>query len=137
MKKVFTVFVLIISVLLITDTHSQNSSRTDAEPGYWTNLFSSTIRYTVQIPEPFDVNTYFDRGGQLKSDLEYTGSWWVEGDEGAQMFCYSMTSTIREPAKLSECFPLVLMNNPRIGAKWPGFFKEGIMYEAVVVEGRP
>ena len=127
----------ILSLIIASAAYSQTAEETDAEPGYWTNLFSATIRYTVQIPEAFDVDTYFDRGGELKSDLDYTGSWWVEGDEGTQMFCYLMTSSIREPSQLSECFPLVLMNNPRIGAKWPGFFKEGIMYEAIVVEGRP
>ncbi len=138
MKKVFIVFVLIISVLLATDPYSQNINRTDAEPDYWTNLFSSTIRYTVQIePDAFDIDVFFDRDGQLQSNTEYHGKWWVEGDEGSEMFCYTMISNIREPSQLSECFLLLLMNNPRIGAKWPAAFKEGIMYEAVVIEGRP
>jgi hypothetical protein len=138
MKKVFIVFVLIISVLLATDPYSQNINRTDAEPDYWTNLFSSTIRYTVQIePDAFDIDVFFDRDGQLQSNTEYHGKWWVEGDEGSEMFCYTMISNIRQPSQLSECFLLLLMNNPRIGAKWPAAFKEGIMYEAVVIEGRP
>ena len=138
MKKVCIVFVLIISLLLTTDPYSQNINRTDAEPDYWTNLFSSTIRYTVQIePDAFDIDVFFDRDGQLQSNTEYHGKWWVEGDEGSEMFCYTMISTIREPSQLSECFLLLLMNNPRIGAKWPAAFKEGIMYEAVVIEGRP
>jgi hypothetical protein len=138
MKKVFIVFVLIISVLLTTDPYSQNINRTDAEPDYWTNLFSSTIRYTVQIePDAFDIDVFFDRDGQLQSNTEYHGKWWVEGDEGSEMFCYTMISKIRQPSQLSECFLLLLMNNPRIGAKWPAAFKEGIMYEAVVIEGRP
>lgn len=138
MKKVFIVFVLIISVLLTTDPYSQNINRTDAEPDYWTNLFSSTIRYTVQIePDAFDIDVFFDRDGQLQSNTEYQGKWWVEGDEGSEMFCYTMISKIRQPSQLSECFLLLLMNNPRIGAKWPAAFKEGIMYEAVVIEGRP
>ena len=136
MRKTFLI-PTILCLIVVSASYSQTAEETDAEPVYWTNLFSATIRYTVQIPEAFDVDTYFDRGGELKSDLDYTGSWWVEGDEGTQMFCYLMTSSIREPSQLSECFPLVLMNNPRIGAKWPGFFKEGIMYEAIVVEGRP
>lgn len=138
MKKVFIVFVLIISVLLTTDPYSQNINKTDAEPDYWTNLFSSTIRYTVQIePNAFDIDVFFDRDGQLQSNTEYHGKWWVEGDEGSEMFCYTMISNIRQPSQLSECFLLLLMNNPRIGAKWPAAFKEGIMYEAVVIEGRP
>tara|TARA_B100000029_G_scaffold199204_2_gene197577 strand:- start:427 stop:837 length:411 start_codon:yes stop_codon:yes gene_type:complete len=136
MRKIF-LMPLILGFIIAPASFAQTAEETDAEPGYWTNLFTATIRYTVQIPESFDVDTYFDRGGELKSDLDYAGTWWVEGDEGSQMFCYSMTSNEREPAQLSECFPLVLMNNPRIGAKWPGFFKEGIMYEAIVVEGRP
>jgi hypothetical protein len=138
MKKVCIVFVLIISLLLTTDPYSQNINRTDAEPDYWTNLFSSTIRYTVQIePDAFDIDVFFDRDGQLQSNTEYHGKWWVEGDEGSEMFCYTMISNIRQPSQLSECFLLLLMNNPRIGAKWPAAFKEGIMYEAVVIEGRP
>ena len=138
MKKVCIVFVLIISVLLTTDPYSQNINKTDAEPDYWTNLFSSTIRYTVQIePNAFDIDVFFDRDGQLQSNTEYHGKWWVEGDEGSEMFCYTMISNIRQPSQLSECFLLLLMNNPRIGAKWPAAFKEGIMYEAVVIEGRP
>ncbi len=138
MKKVCIVFVLIISVLLTTDPYSQNINKTDAEPDYWTNLFSSTIRYTVQIePDAFDIDVFFDRDGQLQSNTEYHGKWWVEGDEGSEMFCYTMISNIRQPSQLSECFLLLLMNNPRIGAKWPAAFKEGIMYEAVVIEGRP
>ncbi len=138
MKKVCIVFVLIISLLLTTDPYSQNINKTDAEPDYWTNLFSSTIRYTVQIePDAFDIDVFFDRDGQLQSNTEYHGKWWVEGDEGSEMFCYTMISNIREPSQLSECFLLLLMNNPRIGAKWPAAFKEGIMYEAVVIEGRP
>jgi hypothetical protein len=138
MKKVCIVFVLIISLLLTTDPYSQNINKTDAEPDYWTNLFSSTIRYTVQIePNAFDIDVFFDRDGQLQSNTEYHGKWWVEGDEGSEMFCYTMISNIREPSQLSECFLLLLMNNPRIGAKWPAAFKEGIMYEAVVIEGRP
>ena len=137
MRKSFIVSVIFFSLMGSYISPAQTVEETDAEPDYWTNLFSSTIRYTVQVSEPFDVDVYFDRDGQLKSDLEYTGSWWVEGAEGSQMFCYLMTSNVREPSELSECFPLVLMNNPRIGARWPAFFKQGIMYEAVVVEGRP
>jgi hypothetical protein len=137
MGKTFILSSFLLSLFLSYDSLAQIVEKTDAEPDYWTNLFSSTIRYTVQIAEPFDVDVYFDRDGELKSDIEYSGSWWVEGGEGRQMFCYLMTSEIREPAQLSECFPLMLMNNPRIGAKWPAAFNEGIMYEAVVVEGRP
>ena len=137
MRTTFVLSLIFVFWIVSPISFAQTTEQTDAEPDYWNNLFSSTIRYTVKIDQPFDVDVYFNRDGQLKSDLEYTGSWWVEGDEGSQMFCYLMTSNVREPPELSECFPLVLMNNPRIGARWPAFFKQGIMYEAVVVEGRP
>jgi len=138
MKKPYTLSVFFFGLLFSSIILTQPTEKTDAEPYYWTNLFSSTIRYTVKIePNAFDIDVFFDRDGQLKSNTEYNGQWWVEGGEGSQMFCYKMFSTVRQPSQLSECFPLVLMNNPRIGAKWPAAFREGIMYEAVVVEGRP
>ena len=138
MKKSYILLAFFFSLLFSSIISTQLTEETDAEPDYWTNLFSSTIRYTVQIePNAFDIDVFFDRDGELKSNTEYKGKWWVDGAEGSQMFCYIMSSKIREPSQLSECFPLVLMNNPRIGAKWPAAFKEGIMYEAVVVKGRP
>jgi len=79
---------------------------------------------------------YFVRNGSLKSNLEYQGKWWVKGEEGSQLFCYEINSDLRDPSFLSECFPLVLMNNPRIGATWFARFDQGIMYEAIVVAGR-
>ena len=85
MRKTFLI-PAILGLVVASASFSQTAEETDAEPGYWTNLFNATIRYTIQIPEPFDVDMYFDRGGQLTSDLEYTGSRWVEGDEGAQKF---------------------------------------------------
>ena len=138
MKKSYILLAFFFSLLFSSITSTQLTEETDAEPDYWTNLFSSTIRYTVQIePNAFDIDVFFDRDGQLQSNIEYHGKWWVEGDEGSEMFCYTMISKIRQPSQLSECFLLLLMNNPRIGAKWPAAFKEGIMYEAVVIEGRP
>ena len=71
MRKTFLI-PTILGLIVASASFSQTAEETDAEPGYWTNLFNATIRYTVQIPEPFDVDTYFDRGGELKSDLEYT-----------------------------------------------------------------
>ena len=121
MKKSYILLAFFFSLLFSSIISTQLTEETDAEPDYWTNLFSSTIRYTVQIePNAFDIDVFFDRDGQLQSNTEYKGQWWVDGAEGSQMFCYT-----------------VLMNNPRIGAKWPAAFKEGIMYEAVVVKGRP
>ena len=37
---------------------------------------------------------------------------------------------------LSECFALVLMFNPRVGARWPARFEQGNTYWAEVFEGR-
>ena len=117
--------------------NAQQITNTDAEPDYWTNLYNATIRYTVMQEEnSFDLDLYFGRNGSLKSNLEYQGKWWVKGEEGSQLFCYEINSDLREPSFLSECFPLVLMNNPRIGARWFAKFDQDVMYEAIVVAGR-
>ena len=117
--------------------YAQQITNTDAEPDYWTNLYNATIRYTVMQEEnSFDLDLYFGRNGSLKSNLEYQGKWWVKGEEGSQLFCYEINSDLRDPSFLSECFPLVLMNNPRIGARWFAKFDQGGMYEAIVVAGQ-
>ena len=117
--------------------NAQQITNTDAEPDYWTNLYNATIRYTVMQEEnSFDLDLYFGRNGSLKSNLEYQGKWWVKGEEGSQLFCYEINSDLRDPSFLSECFPLVLMNNPRIGARWFAKFDQDVMYEAIVVAGR-
>ena len=117
--------------------NAQQITNTDAEPDYWTNLYNATIRYTVMQEEnSFDLDLYFGRNGSLKSNLEYQGKWWVKGEEGSQLFCYEINSDLRDPSFLSECFPLVLMNNPRIGATWFAKFDQDVMYEAIVVAGR-
>ena len=117
--------------------NAQQITNTDAEPDYWTNLYNATIRYTVMQEEnSFDLDLYFGRNGSLKSNLEYQGKWWVKGEEGSQLFCYEINSDLRDPSFLSECFPLVLMNNPRIGARWFAKFDQGVMYEEIVVSGR-
>jgi len=117
--------------------NAQQITNTDAEPDYWTNLYNTTIRYTVMQEEnSFDLDLYFGRNGSLKSNLEYQGKWWVKGEEGSQLFCYEINSDLRDPSFLSECFPLVLMNNPRIGARWFAKFDQDVMYEAIVVAGR-
>jgi len=117
--------------------YAQQIINTDAEPDYWTNLYNATIRYTVMQEEnSFDLDLYFGRNGSLKSNLEYQGKWWVKGEEGSQLFCYEINSDLRDPGFLSECFPLVLMNNPRIGARWFAKFDQDVMYEAIVVAGR-
>ena len=126
-----------LTIILSFNLYAQVIANTDAEPDYWTNLYNATIRYTVmQEEDPFDVDLYFERNGILTSNIEYQGKWWVKGEEGSQLFCYEITSDFRDPAFLSECFPLILMNNPRIGARWLAQFDQGVMYEAIVVAGR-
>ena len=126
-----------LAIIFSFNLNTQDITNTDAEPDYWTNLYNATIRYTVMKEEdPFDLDLYFGRNGILTSNIEYEGKWWVKGEEGSQLFCYQITSDLRDPALLSECFPLILMNNPRIGAKWFARFDQGVMYEAIVVAGR-
>jgi hypothetical protein len=126
-----------LAIIFSFNLNTQLITNTDAEPDYWTNLYNATIRYTVmQEEEPFDVDLYFGRNGILTSNIEYQGKWWVKGKEGSQLFCYEINSDLRDPGFLSECFPLILMNNPRIGATWFARFDQGIMYEAIVVAGR-
>ena len=126
-----------LAIIFSFNVNTQVITNTDAEPDYWTNLYNATIRYTVmQEEDPFDVDLYFGRNGILTSNIEYQGKWWVKGEEGSQLFCYQITSDLRDPALLSECFPLILMNNPRIGARWLAQFDQGVMYDAIVVAGR-
>jgi hypothetical protein len=125
-----------LAIIFSFNLNTQDITNTDAEPDYWTNLYNATIRYTVMQEDPFDLDLYFGRNGILTSNIEYQGKWWVKGEEGSQLFCYEITSDLRDPELLSECFPLILMNNPRIGAKWLARFDQGIMYEAIVVGGR-
>ena len=131
------VMVLSVAIIISSNLNAQQITKTDAEPDYWTNLYNTTIRYTImQEGNSFDLDLYFGRNGSLKSNLEYQGKWWVKGEEGSQLFCYEINSDLRDPSFLSECFPLVLMNNPRIGGTWFARFDQGIMYEAIVVAGR-
>ena len=126
-----------LAIIFSFNLNTQLITNTDAEPDYWTNLYNATIRYTVmQEEEPFDVDLYFGRNGILTSNIEYQGNWWVKGEEVSLLFCYEINSDLRDPGFLSECFPLILMNNPRIGATWFARFDQGIMYEAIVVAGR-
>ncbi|SUZ91755.1 uncharacterized protein METZ01_LOCUS44609 [marine metagenome] len=135
---IFQAIIIIVFGVLGCFSVAQQVENTDAEQGYWANLYQSTIRYTVMLAEnPFDLDVYFDPKGSVSTNLGYQGSWWVKGDSGEQLFCYEIKSNQREPSILSECFPLILMNNPRIGARWPSKFDQNIMYMAVVVEGRP
>jgi hypothetical protein len=50
--------------------------------------------------------------------------------------CYSIEDVPGVDGKLGECFALVLMFNPRVGARWPSRFDEGNSYWAEIMEGR-
>ena len=111
--------------------------QTDAEPGYWTNLFENTIRYTISGGGARqDIDVYFNRDGTVSSHAHHTGQWRVEGEPGSEDFCYNLDGVDGEVSELHQCFALRFMNRPRIGARWGGTFEEGHRYMAVVVEGR-
>ncbi|MBL8629528.1 MAG: hypothetical protein JNM81_07860 [Rhodospirillaceae bacterium] len=112
-------------------------SQTDAEPGYWTNLFENTMRFTLLHPAgKQDVDVFYNRDKTVSSNVGMKGTWHTEGEAGKEMFCYTLGPFKSEPMEIGECFPLRLMNNPRIGAKWGAKMKQGINYQAVVVAGR-
>lgn len=110
---------------------------TDAEPGYWINLFTNTMRFTVMHPSGKQaVDMFYNRDKSVTTNVGMNGAWHTEGEAGKEMFCYQFGDFPAEPKSLGECFPLRLMNNPRIGAKWGGKMKPNVNYLAEVVAGR-
>ncbi len=124
--------------LLAAPVHAQDApAQTDAEPGYWTNLFENTIHYTIsQRGVRDEVDVHFNRDGSVSSPAGHSGQWRVEGESGSEQFCYNLTGFETGAAELTQCFDLRRMNRPRIGARWGGEFDQGHRYVAVVVEGR-
>ncbi|MDX2141772.1 MAG: hypothetical protein SFV19_00330 [Rhodospirillaceae bacterium] len=113
-------------------------AKTDAEPGYWTNLFENTMRFTVMHPAGKQVvDVFYNRDKTVGTNVGLAGTWTTEGEPGKEMFCYDLGAFKADPVTISECFPLRLMNNPRIGAKWGGKMKPNVNYLAEVVGGRP
>lgn len=110
----------------------------DAHPGYWDNLFKNTIRYEITPPggEKQVIDLWFNADKSVTSNTSAQGTWVVQGEEGKEEMCYSIQGVRGVNGPLSECFKLVLMYNPRIGARWPSKFKEGQPYWAEVVAGR-
>ena len=110
---------------------------TDAEPGYWTNLFTNTMRFTVMHPAgKRSVDVFYNRDKTVSTNAGLAGTWTTEGAPGQEMFCYWLGEFAAEPKRIEECFPRRLMNNPRIGAKWGGKMKPDVSYLAEVVAGR-
>ncbi len=110
----------------------------DAHPNYWTFLFSNTMRYDIKVDgEVVVVNAHFKPDKTIDSPEGVTGIWRTEGENGKQdRLCYNFSGVEGVSGDLTECFALVLMFNPRVGARWPARFSEGPTYWAEVFVGQ-
>jgi cytochrome c2 len=110
----------------------------DAHPDYWTFLFSNTMRYEIKVNgEVFIVNALFSPDNTIDSLEGITGKWRTEGEDGKKdRMCYSFSGVPGVEGDLTECFALVLMFNPRVGARWPARFEQGNTYWSEVFAGR-
>ncbi len=111
----------------------------DAHPDYWTFLFNNTMRYEIRVnKKKVIVDARFNRDNTIASLQGVTGKWRTEGDvNNPDKMCYVLNGVPGVEGQLSECFALVLMFNPRVGARWPARFEQGNTYWAEVTEGRP
>ncbi len=109
----------------------------DAHPDYWTFLFNNTQRYEIKVDkETVIVDALFSADKKINSPQGVTGEWYTEGEPGNEdRMCYYLEGVPGVDGKLSECFALVLMFNPRVGARWPSRFDEGNTYWAEVMDG--
>jgi len=109
----------------------------DAHPDYWTFLFNNTTRYEIKVDgETVVVDARFHQDKTIDSPQGVTGSWRTEGTDGQEdTMCYYMEGVPGVDGKLGECFALVLMFNPRVGARWPSRFEQGNTYWAEIIEG--
>jgi len=109
----------------------------DAHPDYWTFLFNNISRYEIKVDgEVFIVDASFNPDKTITSSQGVTGAWRTEGSAGKDdRMCYYLNGVPGVPGELSECFALVLMFNPRLGARWPSRFEQGNTYWAEIVEG--
>jgi hypothetical protein len=133
-------FIIAVLLLCASSVAAQDAvpAKTDAEPGYWVNLFENTMRFTVMHPAGKQVvDVFYNRDKTVGTNTALKGAWRTEGDPGKELFCYDLAAFPTAPTAISECFPLRLMNNPRIGAKWGGKMKPNVNYLAEVVAGRP
>lgn len=107
----------------------------DAHPEYWTFLFNNITRYEINVDgETHVVDARFNRDNTITSEQGVTGEWHTTGPEGREeQMCYYFENVPGVDGKLNECFALVLMFNPRVGARWPSRFDEGVTYWAETV----
>lgn len=110
----------------------------DAHPDYWTFLFSTTTRYEIKVGDKVEiVDAWFNKDKTIASPQGAVGTWYTRGENGKESeMCYSITGVPGVDGQLSECFALVVMFNPRVGARWPSRFAEGNTYWAETVAGR-
>ncbi len=110
----------------------------DAHPDYWTFLFANTSRYEIKVDgETVVIDARFNPDNSISSLQGATGAWRTEGSAGkADRMCYYLEDVPGVDGQLSECFALVLMFNPRVGARWPARFEQGNTYWAEIIGGR-
>ncbi len=110
----------------------------DAHPDYWTFLFANTSRYEIKVNgKVVIVDAQFNRDKTIASPQGVTGHWYTQGNAGKDdRMCYTLNGVPGVEGELSECFALVLMFNPHIGARWPARFEQGNTYWAEIIEGR-
>ncbi len=110
----------------------------DAHPDYWTFLFGNTSRYEIKVDGKVEiVDAHFNKDKTITSPQGVRGEWYTKGANGKEdTMCYYIDGVPGVDGKLTECFALVLMFNPRVGARWPSRFDQGNSYWAEIMEGR-
>jgi len=110
----------------------------DAHPDYWTFLFGNTTRYEIKVDgETVIVDAQFNKDKSITSPQGAHGEWFTKGSDGNEdTMCYHLENVQGVEDQLGECFALVLMFNPRVGARWPSRFDQGNSYWAEIMEGR-
>lgn len=110
----------------------------DAHPDYWNFLFANTMRYEIRVnKKPVIIDARFHRDGTIDSPQGAFGKWYTEGANGRKdKMCYNLEQVPGVEGSLTECFALVLMFNPRVGARWPSRFDQGNSYWCDVIAGR-
>lgn len=109
----------------------------DAHPDYWTFLFNNITRYKIKVNGKTEiVDARFNQDSTISSPQGVSGKWAAQGAAGKdQKMCYHLSGVPGIEGELSECFALVLMFNPRVGARWPAVFDQGNTYWAEIVAG--